>query len=703
VPPSVALPPTVVPVVHPAAFPPAVIPKADAMIALRKLLIANRGEIACRIARTARRLGMATVAVYSDADRDALHVAACDEAVHIGAGPASESYLRIEAVVAAAKATGADCIHPGYGFLAENPALPDACKAAGLTFVGPSAEAMRALGGKAAAKDIAIRAGVPVVPGYQGAAQDVATLAREAGKVGYPVMIKAVAGGGGRGMRFVERAGDLAGLLESAEREAMASFGDPRVLIEKVVVAPRHVEVQVFGDRHGNVVHLFERDCTLQRRNQKVVEEAPAPGMAPALREAMCKAAVTLATAVGYEGAGTVEFLVEGGTLTADARWYFIEMNTRLQVEHPVTEAITGLDLVEWQLRVAAGERLPLGQAQIGMRGHAMEVRLCAEDPADGFAPGTGRIAAFEPADLDGLRVDTGFGAGDTITPFYDSLLAKLIVHGEDREAARTGLAAALERTFVAGPRTNAAFLHALLLDAEVAAGRMDTGLIARELPRLTAARVADIALAEGVTGLLEDEWQRAGSGPGGESGSGGPSGRATEWASPWAARDGFQLGDERRMVLPIEVDGKLQRFEATWRGKGEATPVLARLDDSGAALPLEGAGLVRSLRDEGGVRYVISNMVQARLARPVHDPDTIEEAGAGNTVRAPITGRVAKLFVAAGESIEKGQRVAVVEAMKMEHVLHAARAGTITRVAVTVGQQVGQGALVAELAAELG
>src|SRR5262245_24214444 len=387
---------------------------------LKKILIANRGEIALRIIRTARRLGVQTVAVVSEADRTAPFARAADERVEIGPGPASDSYLRIDKIIAAAKSTGADGIHPGYGFLAENADFAEAVGQSGIKFIGPSPSAMRRMGGKAEAKAIAAKAGVPVVPGYQGDKQDAKTLAAEAKRIGYPVMIKAVAGGGGRGMRLVEAEKDLAGLLESAQREAQAAFGDARVLLEKVIVKPRHIEVQVFGDGHGNVVHLFERDCSLQRRNQKVIEEAPAPGMSPELRAKICEAAVTCAKAVQYEGAGTVEFLVEGGKLSADAPWYFIEMNTRLQVEHPVTEAITGLDLVEWQLRVASGERLPLSQDAIKMSGHAIEARLCAENPAKDFLPSTGPIVALEQPELEGVRVDAGVEQGSAISPFYD-------------------------------------------------------------------------------------------------------------------------------------------------------------------------------------------------------------------------------------------------------------------------------------------
>jgi 3-methylcrotonyl-CoA carboxylase alpha subunit len=452
---------------------------------LEKILIANRGEIAVRIIRTARRLGVRTVAVVSEADRGAPFAGSADEVVKIGPGPASESYLRGDKIIAAAKDTGAQGIHPGYGFLAENADFADAVGRAGLVFIGPSPDAMRRMGGKAEAKAIASHAGVPVVPGYAGDSQEPKTLAREAQRTGYPVMIKAVAGGGGRGMRLVEREADFAAALESAQREAKAAFGDARVLLEKVVARPRHIEVQVFGDAHGNVVHLFERDCSLQRRNQKVIEEAPAPGMSSELRARITTAAVACARAVGYEGAGTVEFLVEGGSLSPAAPWYFIEMNTRLQVEHPVTEAITGLDLVEWQLRIASGEKLPLTQGQIRMSGHAIEARLNAEDPAKGFMPSTGRILQFQTKALTGLRVDSGVHEGSVISPFYDSMLAKLIASGSDRNEAIGVLCRALTSAVIAGPKTNAAFLHALITHPVFEQAEMDTGFIARELDHL--------------------------------------------------------------------------------------------------------------------------------------------------------------------------------------------------------------------------
>jgi 3-methylcrotonyl-CoA carboxylase alpha subunit len=655
---------------------------------LRKVLIANRGEIACRVMRTARRMGIATVAVYSDADARAQHVADADEAVHIGMSPATESYLRIDRILAAAKATGADAIHPGYGFLAENADFADACAKAVIKFIGPSGEAMRKLGGKAAAKAIARAAGVPVVAGYDGDKQDQRTLQREAGRIGYPLMIKAVAGGGGRGMRLVEGAENFAAALEGAQREAQSSFGDARVLIEKLVISPRHIEVQVFGDAHGNVVHLFERDCSLQRRNQKVIEEAPAPGMSEALRAKMTEAAVSLARAVGYEGAGTVEFLVEGGKLDADAPWHFIEMNTRLQVEHPVTEEITGLDLVEWQLRVAAGEKLPLAQDRIVMRGHAVEARLCAEDPAAGFMPSIGRIAAFEDAALEGIRLETGVRQGDEVSPFYDSMIAKLIAAGQDRNAVLGSLAAGLADLLVAGPRTNARFLRNLLIDDDVVAGRLDTGLIARKLGALAASTVHADAVSRGVERLLRASRQIN------------PAGGQVH--DPWNARDAFQLGGPRTVSFPVVIGGTERMVSATWE------PVHEGKTDVAIALPLwEGLAAGRSpgkvaVRNDGPERvFVLDDLVQLEIGRPVHDASGEDDGHGGDAIRAPINGKVAKVFVRERQAVTKGERIAVVEAMKMEHVLHAGRDGTIGKIAVKEGQQVNQGALVAQLVEE--
>jgi 3-methylcrotonyl-CoA carboxylase alpha subunit len=649
---------------------------------LKKILIANRGEIALRIIRTARRLGVRTVAVASEPDRRAPFALAADELVEIGPGPATESYLDIGKIIAAAKRTGADGIHPGYGFLAENAAFAEAAGKAGVKFIGPSPDAMRRMGGKAEAKVLAAEAGVPVVPGYQGDKQDAKTLAAEAKRIGYPVMIKAVAGGGGRGMRLVEAEKDLAGLLESAQREAQAAFGDARVLLEKVIAAPRHIEVQVFGDSHGNVVHLFERDCTLQRRNQKVMEEAPAPGMSPELRAKICAAAVACAKAVRYEGAGTVEFLVEGGKLSADAPWYFIEMNTRLQVEHPVTEAITGLDLVEWQLRIASGERLPLAQDAIRMSGHAIEARLCAENPAKNFLPSTGPIVAFEVPDLEGLRVDAGVEEGSVISPFYDSMIAKLIASGPDRGTAIARLAGALEETVVAGPKTNAAFLHALATLPAFAEARVDTGLIGRELSALAPKGTDPKAIGFGVMHMLwhaHDDAELSGRGAGGYS--------------PWSVQDGFQLGGPRQQQVTVLADNVATSVAVTWDADGPA----AALVGNSAAPPWER----RSIRvlGESNPLYVLHDMRQTELRWPTFDAGAVEEAGDGSSIRAPIIGRVAKVFVKKGDKVAKGDRVAVVEAMKMEHVLHAPRDGVIDGLAAKEGEQVQLGAVIATLA----
>jgi 3-methylcrotonyl-CoA carboxylase alpha subunit len=648
-----------------------------------KILIANRGEIALRIDRTARRLGIETVAVVSEADRGAPVTHFAGEVVEIGPGPAAESYLRGDRIIAAAKATGVQAIHPGYGFLAENADFAEAVRKAGLTFIGPSPEAMRRMGGKAEAKALASAAGVPVVPGYAGEKQDARTLAREARRIGYPVLIKAVAGGGGRGMRLVEREEDLAAALESAVREAEAAFGDGRVLLEKLVASPRHIEVQVFGDRHGNVVHLYERDCSLQRRNQKVIEEAPAPGMPEALRTRMCEAAVACARAVEYEGAGTVEFLVEGGTLDADPPWYFIEMNTRLQVEHPVTEAITGLDLVEWQLRVAAGEPLPLRQDEIAMAGHAIEARLNAEDPARDFLPSTGRLVRFELHGSEGVRIDAGFEQDAVVSPYYDSLLAKLIASGPDRASAIARLCGELERTVVAGPRTNAAFLHALLSHPAFTEGRMDTGLIGRDLARLADAGPSPQAIVYGVTQMLwlarhEIEDIRRAHARG-------------EGLPPWNAHDGFQLGGPRRQRLTVLADGVPTRVDVAW---GEAGPDV-RLPDHDPPYPPVAA---LQMAGESNPLYVLHDMRQTELAWPAYEAGAIDEAGDGASIRAPIIGRVAKVLVKPGDTVAKGDRIAVVEAMKMEHVLHAPRDGVVAKVAAAEGQQVEQGALIATL-----
>ena len=652
---------------------------------LRKILIANRGEIARRIIRTARRMGVATVAVYSDADARALHAMEADEAVHIGPSPATDSYLRADRIIAAAKATGAEGIHPGYGFLAENADFAEACAGAGIAFIGPSPEAMRALGGKAAAKEVAIKAGVPVVPGYQGGKQDAASLAVEAKKIGYPVMIKAVAGGGGRGMRLVEKEADLAELLASAQREAESAFGNSAVLVEKVVERPRHIEVQVFGDTHGNVVHMFERDCTLQRRNQKVIEEAPAPGMSPELRAKMCGAAVKLAKAVGYAGAGTVEFLVEGGSLDTDAKWYFIEMNTRLQVEHPVTEEITGLDLVEWQLRVASGEKLPLPQTDIEMSGHAIEARLCAEDPAKGFMPSIGPIHAFDTPEQAGLRVESGVEAGDVVSPYYDSMICKLVASADTRGDACDVMIDALKDTVLAGPVTNQSFLAALLSDRNVRAGLMDTGLIGRDLERFSEQPDQAEAVARGVVTWLEhladdvDDLTRD---------------TVSGMHSPWRARDGFQLGAVRQERRSVLVDGTRVAMDLSWTPDG---PRVVE-DEKTKTVTMPEIRSYSEHRCGPGRLLVVADGVQTELALPTYDATSQDDGDAGDHIRAPINGKVARIFVTEGQSVVKGDRIAVVEAMKMEHALTATRDGTIAKVAAAEGDQVNQGTLIASM-----
>ncbi len=653
---------------------------------ISKLLIANRGEIAVRIARTARRMRIATVAVYSDADATALHVTSCDEAVRIGPAPAAESYLRIDRIIAAARDTGANAIHPGYGFLAENAGLAEACAAVGIVFVGPSPAAMRMLGDKAAAKALADSIRVPVVPGYAGEGQGIATFKKEAKRIGLPLMVKAAAGGGGRGMRAVVHMDELAAAIEAARREAEAAFGDGRLLLERLIERPRHVEVQVFADRHGNVVHLFERECSLQRRHQKVIEEAPAPGMSEGLRERLCDAAVRLARAARYEGAGTVEFLIEGGALGPDAPFYFIEANTRLQVEHPVTEAITGLDLVQWQLRVASGEPLPLRQDQIRRvsgTASAIELRVCAEDPAHGFRPSTGRLIAFAHDARDPeTRLETGVREGDEVTPFYDSMIAKLIVAAPSRAEAVASARAELARLQVAGPRTNLRFLANLLDDADVRSGRLDTGLIDRK-PELMDAVVSIDALRLGAGQLLSGRAHRQ------EAASG-----QRDRSEPWQSDDAFQLGPSRSVTYTLDVDGRLMRALASWSAAHGFDIIFP---DLAADVPRE-SGAFHCVAD-GAVVIVLEDGAQARISWPSDSVETLHPGEAGDVVRAPITGRVAAVMVEPGASVAKGDRVAVVEAMKMEHVLHAPRDGVVARLAVRAGDQIAEGALVAEIA----
>ncbi|KFI26630.1 3-methylcrotonyl-CoA carboxylase [Haematobacter massiliensis] len=635
----------------------------------RKILIANRGEIACRVMETARRMGIATVAVYSDADAGAKHVAMADEAVHIGGPKPADSYLRGDRIIAAARETGAEAIHPGYGFLSENPDFVGAVEAAGLVFIGPSARAIRAMGLKDAAKRLMQEAGVPVVPGYLGADQDAARLAEAAADVGYPVLIKAVAGGGGKGMRLVETPDAFADALASAQGEARTAFGNPDVLIEKYVEKPRHIEVQVFGDG-TDAVHLFERDCSLQRRHQKVIEEAPAPGMTAEMRAAMGEAAVKAARAIGYAGAGTIEFIVDGSRgLRPDGFW-FMEMNTRLQVEHPVTEAITGIDLVEWQIRVAAGEPLPARQSDLAIHGHAFEARLYAEDVPAGFLPATGRLEhlAF-PA---GVRADSGVRPGDVISPWYDPMIAKIIVHGPNREIALSRLAAAVEGTEVAGSVTNLAFLAALARHPGFAAGEVDTGLIARDLAELTLPPSAPPAVAPlaalAVAGLAA---------------GGGANTGFTLW-TPLRQSVALLLDGEEQgaVVLPLapdhfrveigEVIHDCALRQGQWWVDGEKAEVRIVPLSAGVALFAHGA----------------------HIARPVDQLARAGEGGAGgNAVLAPMPGLVKAVFVTPGTAVEKGQRLAVLEAMKMEHTLAAGRDGTVAEVLAGEGSQVEAGA----------
>ena len=622
------------------------------------LLVANRGEIARRIFRTARRMGLATVAVYSDADAQAPHVREADEAVRLGPAAAQESYLSVERVLAAAATSGADAIHPGYGFLSENADFAEAVTAAGLTWVGPPPAAIRAMGLKDAAKALMIEAGVPVTPGYHGENQEPGHLAAQAEQIGYPVLIKAVAGGGGKGMRKVERASDFAAALGAAKREAAGASGDDRGLLETYVARPRHIEGQVFGDRHGQVVHLFERDCSLQRRHQKVIEEAPAPGMSVAVREAVCAAAVRAAQAVDYVGAGTVEFIADASEgLRADRIW-FMEMNTRLQVEHPVTEAVTGQDLVEWQLRVAAGEPLPLAQGEITLNGWAMEARLYAENPAAGFLPSIGELEHFVLPDT--VRVDTGVEAGGTVSPHYDPMIAKLIAHGPTRRAAARRLAEACGEVQVWPVRTNAGFLARCLGDPDFLRGEVDTGFIgARQDDLATASAPSDQVLAAAAQGLLSQ----------------GPA-MASEPDGPWGALTGFRLNAPRQSHLRLYRDG--EALEAPLNEGPLSADVL--IDAVGAIVVFE-----------AGEAYAFSG---------TPPPSVAGDGPAGDgVVIAPMPGKVVAVAVKAGDTVTRGQTLVTLEAMKMEHALAAAFDGVVETLSVTAGDQVSEGAVLARLA----
>ncbi len=644
----------------------------------KSVLIANRGEIACRIARTAQRLGLRTIAVYSDADADALHVRLCDEAHAIGPAPAAESYLAIDRLIAAAQAERADCIHPGYGFLAENADFAQRCREADLVFIGPTPAAIRSMGLKDRAKALMHKAGVPVVPGYHGDLQEPKFLQRKAYELGYPVLIKAVAGGGGKGMRRVDKHAEFEAALEACRREAQAAFGDARVLIEKYVDHPRHIEVQVFADRHGHVIHLGERDCSLQRRHQKVIEEAPAPGMTPELRAAMGAAAVAAAKAVNYEGAGTVEFIADGaGGLKADGFW-FMEMNTRLQVEHPVTEAVTGLDLVELQFRVAAGEPLPLTQDQVPLTGHAVEARLYAEDPERGFLPSTGRLIALQFPAEENLRIDAGVEAGSEVTSFYDPLIAKLIAHGATRAEALDRLTDALEKTIAIGPRTNLGFLAALARAPTFRSGEFDTGFIDSHLAELGAgARQAldRAAVALAARTLLDREQTRIDASIEREP---------DQPASPWAAVDGFQLAGARKLALPLIADGESIVAEIAYGARGPLVTV-------GGA---EAAADAFTLATADAV-YVLRHGRQTKVSLRDLGLDEAADQRQRGTVRAPMYGKVLSLLVQQGAAVKRGQRLAIIEAMKMEHTLVAPIDGIVAEIAVAENAQVAEGAKV--------
>jgi 3-methylcrotonyl-CoA carboxylase alpha subunit len=644
------------------------------------VLIANRGEIAARIARTAKRLGLRTIAVYSEADAGALHVRVADEAHLIGPAPAAQSYLAAERLIDVAKRARADCIHPGYGFLAENPEFAEACAAAGVVFVGPPPEAIRAMGLKDAAKLLMEKAGVPVVPGYHGKRQEPKFLKEKAYEIGYPVLIKAVAGGGGKGMRRVDKHADFETALAGAMREANSAFGDERVLVEKYVTSPRHIEIQVFGDARGDVIHLNERDCSLQRRHQKVIEEAPAPGMSAAMRAAVGEAAVAAAKAVGYVGAGTVEFIAEASRGLSAERFWFMEMNTRLQVEHPVTEAVTGLDLVEWQFRVAAGEPLPLSQREVRLNGHAVEARLYAEDPEKGFLPSTGRLVALEFPAGEGIRIDTGVTAGSEVTPYYDPMIAKVIAHGKDRTQALDRLTEALERTRVAGPRTNLAFLAALTRSEGFRGEAFDTGFIERHLAALGAVpREFDRASAAfGVAHLLAREQARI------------AARSAWDGASPWDATDGFALAGSRDAALPVLVDGENVSAALSYGPNGARVLV----DGTEAATDAQAI-------EAGDAVYVLRGGRQTVVRLKDLEAIDVDHLDAGGLITAPMHGKVLAILVEQGTAVSKGQRVALIEAMKMEHALTAPIAGKVAEVAAVPGNQIAEGAKVMVIEAD--
>ncbi|QBG86671.1 acetyl/propionyl/methylcrotonyl-CoA carboxylase subunit alpha [Xanthomonas oryzae] len=653
-----------------------------------KILIANRGEIACRVIATCRTLGIATVAVYSDVDRNARHVRLADEAVHIGASPAQQSYLRGEAILEAARATGAQAIHPGYGFLSENATFAEACAHAGIVFIGPPAAAIRAMGDKSAAKALMQRAGVPLTPGYHGDEQAPAFLRAQADAIGYPVLIKASAGGGGKGMRRVDASAAFEEALASCQREAQSAFGNAHVLVEKYVERPRHIEIQVFGDTHGEVVHLFERDCSVQRRHQKVLEEAPAPGMSEARRAAMGKAAVDAAQAVGYVGAGTVEFIAG-----PDGDFYFMEMNTRLQVEHPVTELITGTDLVEWQLRVAAGARLPRRQHELRIHGHALEARLYAEDAERGFLPSTGTLRQLQlPVASAHVRIDAGVEQGDTISPYYDPMIAKLIVWETDRPAALARMRAALAQFHAVGVTTNSAFLSRLIATAAFASASLDTALIEREHAVLfPQARSPDTAWWCLAAVLIADTLPAAVADP-------------ADPHSPWQQNDGWRIGARAVQRVILEANGERRQLDVRPDADGwqvtnaDQTHTLRyHRHDTGLRVEMDGRQWrVQVLRDGS-----LLTLIDAAQRATFHYHDALMEADqpaqdAGG-LTAPMPGRIVSLAATVGQPVTRGQALVVLEAMKMEHTLHAPSDGTVQAYLVAEGDLVADGAALVE------
>ena len=661
------------------------------------LLIANRGEIACRVAATARRLGIKTIAVYSDADAESKHVAACDIAVRLGPAPASESYLKAEDILRVALAHGAQAIHPGYGFLSENEAFAQACAKAGICFVGPPASAIAAMGSKSAAKTLMEKAGVPLVPGYHGDEQAPKFLQQQADTMGYPVLIKASAGGGGKGMRIVTQAKDFIAALVSCKREASASFGDDKVLIERYLQKPRHIEIQVFSDTHNQHVYLFERDCSVQRRHQKVIEEAPAPGMTQARRQEMGEAAIAAARAVNYVGAGTVEFIAE-----PDGRFYFMEMNTRLQVEHPVTEMITGMDLVEWQLRVAAGERLPKTQQELQRCGHSIEARIYAENADKDFLPSIGRLIHLEFPDHEAfinadVRVDGGVRAGDTISPYYDPMIAKLIVRGADRDQARARMLRALAATQIVGVHTNVAFLSRLMADEAFAEADLDTGLIERRRATLLPAPIPATreALLLACAAVLEQE-----------------KAASALTIDPWAERCGWRVDGSYRRMLSFQDSESVQEVlidmvdgVTSFTVDAERAAVEISSQTNGVASVLHVALLMRSSRVSGTVVrqggrfdvFVSGKCETLTLKDPLASTGQAEADHAGS-LTAPMPGKIIAIEVKAGEKVKRGQALLVMEAMKMEHTINAGLDGVVENIFFGVGEQVAEGAVLISL-----